>query len=986
MKKQKTQRILLLFVVMAVCMCMITNSVAASVITSDMALRNAVVSVDENTEIKVTNGGFETGTIDGWSVEPGHDSNTLATWANAVSVTTEEKHSGNNSAKVIKSSADGYYSYQTIIYSPEVGKNYTISYWAKTTDTAKVGSVFLAQGDESTNWATYDQLWNNGEEHFITASGEWEQRSYTFSLSDNDDIKMISIRLMIYGQGTAYLDDIEISEKSTSGENLFSNGDFNTNSNGWSIGMSTEIPPEPTVVDCGFTNGDFETVIQDVGGNDVFFGYNLGGAAEISTANVHSGTYSAKYNSGFFTNYETSVEPGTYKLSMWVNIVSGDTVEMSGYVTGCGIAWQDYAMTAVRGVTDGWVQTSGEITFTEAGKPQFGFKSYDGSGEVYIDDITLTKEYFEPLTTTTELLKNNNFADGNANWSFSGNSEIIDDNGTNEIKMTVPANGSEYIQQTVAVVPGKTYDFSADLMTQEQDGNDAQAQVYVIDSAWNMVCPSEYKTYGWKHLTAKYTAPAGVTSVTVLLQHNVVAGVSFWKNISFSITETVTEEQRENVFVNGDFETTFASDSSYAYNINDAVAEFTTETVHSGTYAAKYTSGYFTNYGTSVEPGTYTLSMWVNTVSGSTVEMSGYVTGCGIDWKDFAMTAVRGVTDGWVQISGEVTFTEAGTPQFGFKSYDGSGEVYIDDIKLEKVTYIPVYPSSDYTEGVGNFGKDGSNCLKVDTTTEFWNYGTSVTAGQKYIYSMDIKIEDSEEGFQFRPYVYNFGDSWQQSTVYNSDTDWTHYVYEFTAGTPDPENGTRFGFVRSGTGTVFIDNVELYTVPDEVIPPISSENENLLTGTSRVAQKDSTNQASISNIVAGKKYILKFNVACLSDKDDAIISAKLGTAGFEDLIISQTDSFVAVSAVVTAQESGSVDLVLGSKNTNSIFDDIELYREYSLGDVNGDDSINLIDLVRYKKYLADNSNKLVTYIYADIDNNNLLDSGDLAELVNILIG
>ena len=29
--------------------------------------------------------------------------------------------------------------------------------------------------------------------------------------------------------------------------------------------------------------------------------------------------------------------------------------------------------------------------------------------------------------------------------------------------MTVAAKGSEYIQQTVAVVPGKTYDFSVDL-------------------------------------------------------------------------------------------------------------------------------------------------------------------------------------------------------------------------------------------------------------------------------------------------------------------------------------------------------------------------------------------------------------------------------------------------------------------------------------------------------------------------------------------
>ncbi|MCQ2449580.1 MAG: hypothetical protein MJ132_05265, partial [Clostridia bacterium] len=171
---------------------------------------------------------------------------------------------------------------------------------------------------------------------------------------------------------------------------------------------------------------------------------------------------------------------------------------------------------------------------------------------------------------------------------------------------------------------------------------------------------------------------------------------------------------------------------------------------------------------------------------------------------------------GWVKISGEVTFTEAGTPQFGFKSYDGAGEVYIDDIRLDKVTYVPVYPSSTYTEGIGTFGGDNA-MLMADTSNEWWNYGTAVEEGKKYVYAMDVKIENAEADFQFYPYVMNFGDFWQNGPVFNNNTDWQHIEFEFTAAKPDAANGTRFGFSRTGNGTVYLDNITLAEVAEENI-------------------------------------------------------------------------------------------------------------------------------------------------------------------------
>ena len=958
--------------------------------------------VNESLDCKVTNGGFETGTIHGWStIFTGNDTQ-KSLWENAISVTSAEKHSGNYAGMVAKAADDEYYGYQTLVYKPKFDTNYTLTYWAKTTGTAKVGSAFLAQGDESTNWETFDQHWMNSDEYFISA-GDWEKREYTFSVPNNEDIKILSIRLMVYGEGTAYIDDVSLTEVSDEeAQNRFNNGDFNNGSNAWSIGMSTEIPPEPTVVDCGFTNGDFENTFA----SDSSFAYNINDAvAEFTTTNVHSGTYAVKYTSGYFTNYGTSVEPGTYKLSMWVNIVSGDTAEISGFVSGCGIPWQDFAMTAVRGVTNGWVKTSGEITFTEAGTPQFGFKSYDGSGEVYIDDITLTKEYIEPLKTKTEILGNNNFTEDDPNggtgllgWARSSNIEIVNDNGTNAVKMTCDG-GSTYIQQRINVVPGKTYELSYDLKTQEQDGNDAQCQVFIQDPDFHYVTSSEYKTYGWKHISVEYTVPDGVTAIDVGFQHNVVAGVSFWKNLSFSYYEDLTEEVRgESIITNGSFE----NDTS-GWNVTNtgaATSGIDTANASDGSKSLKmqlqngsdqvYAEGTYT----SAEPSTtyelsYDLKIVPNPAGGNSAQCIPVLHDFGDGRNPLSNTLT--VIAKYNTANGDfekVTYrytTSADTNAIRLDlMHNGvAGTSYWDNVKFEKVSVETVYPQSTFSEGVGVFGKDSNVSLKVDTTTEFWNYGTTVTAGKKYVYTMDVKIEDSEDGFMFYPYVMNFGDSWQQETVYYGDTNWTRYEFVFTAATPDATNGTRFGFVRNGVGTVYIDNVCLRLASD-IAAAGGLKDTNLATDTMIGIDADDEAVQTISGIEEGKEYTLKFNVVSWED-DEALVSAMLGDAGFDSLGVVQNDSYIGITATITALQSGDVDLVFGSLDAASVISDVELCRVYSFGDVNGDDSINILDLVKFKKYLADNDNGLATYVYADIEIDGVLNSLDLAGLVDIII-
>lgn len=1004
MKNTKIKRFFSLVLAMALAF---VFTVGTACVSAETIENNATATINPANNL-FNNGNFETGDKSSWLNEEG------ATFT----VTNEDKFGGNYSLKIVKDDASA--AIKNYSYFAKGNTQYTVSYRVKNAN----GNIQVLPiiGQYTSDWVATDggAKWLGAYAVYGVTDG-WT--FVTFDITTAADTEILEFGIAANEQaGISYIDDVMAVEKTDGGEDVFSNGSFDNGSGaGWSMGASQEIPPEMDEYDA-FVNGTFEENTNAWALNN-----------DVRTADeAHNGSYSLKLV-GESWNYGANLTPGLeYTYTAYIKVTDAEEgFSVYPYIWDFGDIWLNADSMRVSENCD-WTEVS--YTFTAPSPdPSSGIRLgfvQSGTGNAYIDDITLIHRELKPLTTTTELFANKNFANGKSGWDFSANSEIINDNGINTVKMTVAEKGSEYIQQTVSVVPGKTYDFAADLMTQEQDGNDAQAQVYVIDKNWNMVCPSVYKTYGWMHLSATYTAPEDVTSVTVLLQHNEVAGVSFWKNVSFSLTEIQTEETRQDVFTNGGFETVINGTDAFAYNITSAVAQLTTENVHSGSYAMKYESGYFTNYGTNVEPGTYTLSMWVNTVSGETAEVSGFVSGCGIPWLDFAMTpAANGVTNGWVQISGQVTFSEAGTPQFGFKNYGVSGEIYFDDIKLEKVTYTPKYPTTSYSEGIGLFG--GANgMLKADTTNEWWNFATSVTAGQKYKYSMDVKIENAQPGFVFCPYIYNFSDSWQQDTVYYDNTDWVHYEFEFTAAIPNNDYGTRFGFVRRGTGTVYIDNITLISkLNDTEIDETLITNGNFANGLVGWEQNGScgTDTLSVGDGLTGKgalvNHFAENGAISYSVRTSDYLSVESGATYIVKVYVKSSGnvtlgaSFRANSQVtdIPTQYSGiemtgdtawqlityrmtvpenvdwdgipgvklQLDMIFEDSNASVFFDDAQMYREYAYGDANGDGKINIKDIVRYKKAFAELSS-FASNTYADVNEDLKVDTKDMVDLIKYL--
>lgn len=301
-----------------------------------------------------------------------------------------------------------------------------------------------------------------------------------------------------------------------------------------------------------------------------------------------------------------------------------------------------------------------------------------------------------------------------------------------------------------------------------------------------------------------------------------------------------------------------------------------------------------------------------------------------------------------------------------------------------------IYRYIKLTHNIGEYYLDVK-----DGVTEVWNFNSPIESGEFYNYEYDVKIEDSQTGFSFKPYVMNTATLERiyipEMDVF-SDSDWVHVSGLFKALTQsDGGNTIRFGFIPNGAGNVCLDNITLKkVVASEYTEPadISSDEETLLPEDSTLAKEavvvvntGEQLKAEIPDIKAKNQYVLKFAAFCT---DSTEIEAFLGSSGFSNFKISKDDGCVLVKAIITAEASGNIELSINNIGSAAVYKNIELYRQYAYGDVNGDDLVDIKDLIRYKKYMS-GSSKLVTYIYADVCKDNILDSGDMAALRKILM-
>ena len=404
------------------------------------------------------------------------------------------------------------------------------------------------------------------------------------------------------------------------------------------------------------------------------------------------------------------------------------------------------------------------------------------------------------------------------------------------------------------VLPSTTYVLSYWAKVTDWQGV-ARVSIFEFDNDWNTKQSHWDKggvwstTDGWVQKTYEFTTNADTTIIQLALAVN-VGGTAYFDEVTLLPKATASD-----VFVNGDFDTDggeadltgwnnikasdtqeqmekkvlfsrdFESNEFNDNQGNNANATIVSGEGVNGSNALKIER---TDESTTSHPFIYFTPSNLDTTGTVQYTLSFKLRSTGAHWQGYIVE--NGATASWGAIGWtaannawtEYTYhfvTTTGKAQIGIQLVQGSGNVYIDDfdISVSHTEEAPVV----MTEGVGAFGADGSNALKVDTMTDVYNTATAdnLTEGATYNYSVDVKIEQAGEGFEFIPYIDNCIGGFTTIDGYRAaDTDWTTITGSFVAPAKSDVAGIRIGFYRRGTGTVYVDNFTLFEKDTVVIP------------------------------------------------------------------------------------------------------------------------------------------------------------------------
>ena len=296
---------------------LIRRRILAAVAAAALLIPVGVVMASPALAAGITNGGFETGNLSGWT----------STGA-STSVTTSGPHSGTYAAQLGASTpTNGDSSVSQAFTAPATGG--TLSFWYNVTcpdsvtyDWATATLADTTAGTSSTPLAKT-----------CVASSGWHQVSvnvtanhaYTLTLTSHDD--------------------------NYSGDPTFTKYD--------DVTLTAAAPPPS-----GITNGGFET--------GSLSGWAATGASTgVTTSGPHSGTYAAQLGASTATNGDSSVSQtfavptGGTQLSFWYNVTCPDTVTYDWATatladTTAGTSSTPLAKTCV--ASSGWQQVTAAVT------------------------------------------------------------------------------------------------------------------------------------------------------------------------------------------------------------------------------------------------------------------------------------------------------------------------------------------------------------------------------------------------------------------------------------------------------------------------------------------------------------------------------------------------------------------------------------------------------------------------------------------------
>jgi len=251
------------------------------------------------------------------------------------------------------------------------------------------------------------------------------------------------------------------------------------------IGEVTDVGSGLTSPDSVLYNGTFDRYFSDPKTVDGWSlnPFNHNHNTYIQSEIAHNGNAIAMNATGHSYIYaaDFTVEPGNiYLLSYWVKIDAAKGLKFAPYMNDGnykGGWWLDDAAQPLYDVTDGWVKITGAVTIPESvgqnernpeKKVQLGFQVYEGSGIIYLDDISFIKTDVDAANSNLnfdlsgEVLYNWSSASygGKGSVKPSGQSRPGSNGVSAQVHNASNAGNTLLISQKLPVKPNTTYEFS----------------------------------------------------------------------------------------------------------------------------------------------------------------------------------------------------------------------------------------------------------------------------------------------------------------------------------------------------------------------------------------------------------------------------------------------------------------------------------------------------------------------------------------------
>ncbi len=770
----------------------------------------------------ITNGGFESGALDGsWYAN-----------RSSASVSSEQAHTGTYSAKISN----------TGIFAAPVsmtgGKTYVLSYWVYVPAGSTIQlQLYMAAAPSYTAMTgesgKYSVLLNNN----VSAYDTWVQYTREFTLPETDTAMEFQMYSAV-ATDLYYIDDVSLTVKEAP------KGTDHTSAGG----MNLPEGKTNLIASGSFTGG--------LAGWGVDHGNGLVAAVnDVAKLTVDGSTGISQ---------DLTVEANvTYTVSFYTWTTSVNNMAFGLQLNGCGYSWKTMSG-GLSTVSDGWVEHTYTITPTESGKLFIKFRCvWGGAGEVYLDDVCVydpNEAVVAPVTPTdhggdTELDANAiNVGPVNGDFSAASDNNNYMANASKADGMAqIDATGTDdYIQfNGVTVEAGKEYTLAFYVWI--VDADDAFAfDVYIASGAGSPTgswydramqqtgTPSiTADTNGWQRVAITWTPSASGGLNFGLKNYGSGSGMIYIDDVS------VTTMPEEKTYIDIDFETDTDVISSVAYNGTDK-----------RTYLVLSTAQTLPIANWSAYSGSTTLDIDGASVSAKAAGVANanqlqiYVSDTTVQ-TDFSSTASKiTIPAGTEFTSGDVIvrFVNEFTivkKNGAWVKYEEEDEPVVTTPTDHTTSAYPEVPAENtnlaaggnFTSGIPSgmsataglvTAADGM-AIVTGNSTLVTVTDNSVAAGHTYTYTMYYWATELSGSPQFLVqayYAYAGGETGYKAkyaTGLTEGTGWTKFVFEYTI----PETAVdpyRLSFqiqsierasTTGTTGTLYVDDISLYDQNEE---------------------------------------------------------------------------------------------------------------------------------------------------------------------------